>query len=160
MVALLLMLLPMSLAAQNLAPTYWRAMTGKTCKNETDFSQLKGFVFSSGKVISGTNDPEQKQVHVFTKGLTAVIFFVIRQDDSRLFILDAVEITNQMPDQEVIIGTCKDGTNAMPGIVALIKNTSGRRQTLKAWYFNLDKLTVKIWPSTRVICLADQGKNN
>jgi hypothetical protein len=86
---LLIFLMPLTLYAQQLAPSFWRPMVGKTCKAETDFSQLSGYTFFSGTVISDLEDPEQKQVHVFKKGLTAVIFFIIRQDDSRLFILDA-----------------------------------------------------------------------
>jgi len=148
-----------SLFAQQLAPSYWRPIVGKTCKTETDFPQLKGYSFSTGTVISDAADPEQKQVHVYKKGFTAVVFFIIRQDDSRLFVVDAVEIRNLNTDQEISIGTCQDGAAAMPGIVALVKKTSGRWRALKAWHFDLDRLTVKFWPANQVTCLPEEGED-
>lgn len=156
---LLIFLMPLTLSAQQLAPSFWRPMVGKTCKTETDFSQLSGYTFFSGTVISDLEDPEQKQVHVFKKGLTAVIFFIIRQDDSRLFILDAVEVRNLGPDQEISIGTCQDGDADMPGIVALVKKTPGRWRALKAWHFDLNKIKVNVWPPNRVTCLSEQGED-
>ncbi|HQQ98987.1 MAG TPA: hypothetical protein PLX35_17065 [Cyclobacteriaceae bacterium] len=156
---LLILLMPLPLLAQQLAPSFWRPMVGKTCKAETDFSQLSGFTFFSGTVISDSEDPEQKQVHVFKKGLTAVIFFIIRQDDSRLFILDAVEIRNLSPDQEISIGTCREGDGDMPGIVALVKRTPGRWRALKSWHFDMNKLKVTLWPPNRVTCLPEQGED-
>ncbi len=148
-----------SLFAQQLAPAYWRPLVGKTCKAESDFPQLKGYAFSSGTVISDPGDPEQKQIHVYKKGFTAVIFFIIRQDDSRLFILDAVEIRNLTPDQEISVGTCQDGDAAMPGIVAQVKRTPGRWKALKAWHFDLDKLRVRNWPANQITCVSEEGED-
>ena len=46
----------------------------------------------------------------------------------------------------------------MAGLIALVEQSNQERwNTIKAWYFNLDKIEVEPWSAPAVTCLGVEG---
>jgi len=141
----------------NFASAQWKPLIGKTCANENEFSQLKGFTSLGGTLLSDVNDEQKKSVALFSKGSTVLILFEVLSNN-KATILDVVEVNNLQKNQEIKVGTCRDGENDMPGIVALVEpSKQARWKAQKAWLFNLDKIRVESWPHAKVTCLGIEG---
>jgi hypothetical protein len=146
-----------AIAQGNFASPQWKSLIGKTCANENEFSQLKGFTSLGGTLLSDVNDEEKKSVSLFSKETTNLIFFEVMTND-KIKVIDIVEVTNIQKNQEIKVGTCKDGETDMPGIVALVEQSKQKRwKAQKAWLFNLDKIRVESWPYAKVTCLGIEG---
>ncbi len=143
-------------AQGNFASSQWKALIGKTCKNENEFSQLKEFISLGGTLLSDINDPEKKIVALFAKGSTVIVLFEV-MTDNRITVLDVVEANNVQKNQEIKIGVCREESDN-PNIVALVEQSKQERwKALKAWHFNLDKIRVESWPHANVTCLGIEG---
>jgi hypothetical protein len=151
-------LLSFSLFGQGkFASTLWKPLIGKSCKSETEFPLLKGFTSQGGTLLSDVEDEEKKSVVVFAKGSTVIVLFELMTNNT-ITIVDLVEINNMLKTQELKVGTCRDGENDSVGLVALVSQSKEERwKAVKTWYFNLDKIRVEEWPSTRVTCLGIEG---
>ena len=146
-----------ALAQGNFASATWKAVIGKSCKDEKEFPQLKEFTSLGGTLLSDIADEEKKSVVLFAKGTTIIVLFELMVDN-KITILDVVEITNVLKTQEVKVGTCRDGENDMVGLVALVNQSKEERwKAVKAWYYNMDKIKVEAWPHARVTCLGMEG---
>ncbi len=156
--ALLLSIVIQSALAQGkFASAPWKTLIGKSCKSESEFPQLKEFVSQGGTLLSDIGDEEKKSVAVFAKGNTVIVLFEVMIND-RTQILDVVEINNVLKTQEVKVGTCRDGANDMVGLVALVNQSKEERwKAAKAWYYNMDKVKVEVWPHASVTCLGIEG---
>ena len=151
-------LLSFSLFGQGkFASASWKTLIGKWCKSETEFPQLKEFTSLGGTLLSDIADEEKKSVAVFAKGNTVIVLFEVMLNNT-INVLDVVEINNVLTTQEVKVGTCRDGENDMVGLVALVNQSNEERwKAVKAWYYNMDKIKVEIWPHTGVTCLGMEG---
>jgi hypothetical protein len=157
-VVLIALLLSSTVFAQgNFVSAQWKSLIGKTCTNENEFSQLKGFTSLGGTLLSDVNDEEKKSVSLFRKGATTLIFFEVMTND-KIKVIDIVEVTNIQKNQEIKVGTCGDGETDMIGLVALVEQSKQKRwKAVKAWFFNLAKIRVESWPHAKVTCLGIEG---
>jgi len=135
----------------------WKTLIGKSCKSETEFPQLKEFTSQGGTLLSNVEDEEKKNIAIFAKGSTVIVLFELMANNT-INIIDVVEIKDVLKTQEVKVGTCSDGKNDMVGLVALVNQSKEVRwKAVKAWNYNLDKLSVEAWPFAGVTCLGIEG---
>ncbi|CAN5605041.1 hypothetical protein BH10BAC4_BH10BAC4_07680 [soil metagenome] len=137
-----------------------KSIIGKTCKNENEFPELKGFTALGGTLLTDVNDPEPKLVSLFSKGTTIVVLFEALVTENQFSIIDVIEIKNIQRNQELKVGECRDGLSENPKILALTERSKEDRwKAVKAWYINVDKIRIEEFPPKNVTCFGIVGED-
>jgi hypothetical protein len=140
------------------APANLKPFIGKTLIRDNQVAPLKGFVSRGGSLLSTINDPDRISASIYSKGTTVVVLFEQSFTETQFAILDAIEIKNVLPKQEVKVGDCSDGESDNSGIIALVNQTEQERwKAVKAWYFNKDKIRIEPWSAQKVTCWGMVG---
>jgi len=137
------------------------SLVNKRYTDEKQLTILNGFTYRGGTVLGDPSDPRGLSVSWYMRGTTIVALYESKEEKSAdRWIVDVLEIKNAQKDQELSIGTCQDGENSMPGLVALVQPSDAKRfKALKAWNFNLDKLSIQLWSPDKVTCLGAVGED-
>lgn len=152
----LMVLLPLVCFGQGKFAGSYRALVGKHYTDIKQLTLLQGFAQRSGTVVGDPSDERGLSINWYRRGPLIVVLFESKEANAKdHVIIDVVEIRAVEKNQELKVGTCQDGENPMPGLVALVQTATGKTKALRAWNANLDKLYIDTWPADKVTCLAE-----
>jgi hypothetical protein len=161
MTLLLTGFVPEGLAQGNFAGNFQK-LVGKAFKDKSELTDLQGYTFREGSLVSPVDDPESITVDVYQRGSNAIVFFSINEnpDDSEYVIADVLEVKNVQPGWQIRTTFCRQSTIENPEIVALVKSSATEEfltTVRQAWRFSRDKRRFELLNVKGIDCLSEGG---